>query len=282
MFSAIQFMLALGAAAVFLCLPNPGAAGRRWRIAGLILGVGVLAGLAGYLIRWLEPGFEGRTFFVVFSCLAVVAAVRVISHPRPVYSALYFVMVVLSVTALCILASAEFLGIALVIVYAGAILVTYVFVIMLAQQSGTAGYDRRAREPFAAVAIGFILAAATAQSMHSPSLVDDGPARPVLRLAATGATGPKDASTSFQGNDQLNTIALSGQVGNVRAVGASLMTSYAVALEVAGVLLLVAMVGAIAIAQKTIEPEALTPAERHELASRDDDVHRFGRQAPPF
>ena len=56
-------------------------------------------------------------------------------HPRPVYSAVYFVLVVLATTGLCVLAAAEFLAAALVIVYGGAIMVTYIFVIMLAQQA---------------------------------------------------------------------------------------------------------------------------------------------------
>ncbi len=282
--SVLHLVLALGAAAVFLCLPQPGPAGRRWRTAGLIFGVGAIAGLGGYFARWLGPAFEGRTFFLIFACLSMFSAVRVISHPKAVYSALYFVVVVLSVTALCILASAEFLGIALVIVYAGAILVTYVFVIMLAQQSGIAGYDQRAREPFAAVFIGFILAAAASQAMRSPPTprLDADRAGRGFRLVSLQVDPSRNSPAGGAGVRGFDSAELNEQVGNVQALGATLMTRYVVAVEVAGVLLLVAMVGAIAIAQKRIEPEALTPAERHERAARDDDVHRFGRQAPPF
>ncbi|MGB9624100.1 MAG: NADH-quinone oxidoreductase subunit J, partial [Phycisphaerae bacterium] len=57
------------------------------------------------------------------------------------------------------LLDAEFLAAALVIIYVGAILVTYVFVIMLAQQSGTAACDSTARDPGFAVVVGFLLVA---------------------------------------------------------------------------------------------------------------------------
>jgi hypothetical protein len=69
--------------------------------------------------------------------------------------------------------------------------------------------------------------------------------------------------------------------GNVRAIGEELMTTYVIALEVAGILLLVAMVGAIAIAQKRIEPAALTPEEAREQAVHQD-LHQVGRRAAPY
>src|SRR5262245_58606578 len=105
--------LALGAAGVFLCLPKPEPAGRRLPMAGLIIGLAALAGLMALMHRWIGPRFEGRAFFITFASLALIAAVRVVTHTKPVYSALYFIVVVLSVTGLCVLASAEFLGIAL-------------------------------------------------------------------------------------------------------------------------------------------------------------------------
>jgi NADH-quinone oxidoreductase subunit J len=270
-------VLAIGAAGVYLCLPRPGPSGHRLRVAGLIIGLAALAGVAGIMSRWMGGQFVGRGFFVIFAAIALVSAVRVITHPKPVYSALYFILVVLSVSALAVLASASFFAMALVIVYAGAILVTYVFVIMLAQQSHVAGYDKHAREPFAAVTLGFILAAAAGQAMMTQPRAPSATVRrqPVHRLVALGGQ-------DTQRTGELNSMALEEKVGNVRAVGATLLTTYVVAVEVAGVLLLVAMVGAIAIAQKRIEPAALTNQERRELAAVDEDLHRYGRQAPPF
>jgi NADH-quinone oxidoreductase subunit J len=205
-------------------------------------------------------------------------------HPKPVYAAVYFVLVVLSVSGLSVLAAAEFLGVALIIVYGGAILVTYVFVIMLAQQGGEASYDRRAREPFAATAMGFALVAAATQAMAAGHVSLPGEARSDVEhaLAAspaadvhvrTVAIEPSDPGTQGESSDA------DPLQSNVRAIGASLMTTYVVAVEVAGVLLLIAMVGAIVIARTQIEPDALTPAER---AERHDDPGRAGREAKPF
>jgi NADH-quinone oxidoreductase subunit J len=185
-----------------------------------------------------------HVFFYLSSFVVLASAVKVITHEKPVYSALYFVLTVIAITPLLLLQEAEFLAIALVIIYAGAILVTYVFVIMLAQQGGQPVYDRRAREPFLAVFGGFLTMAIVAGQMAnlpdesfvtgpSASLVDAGePA--VNASASTPANAPaNDPDNTFQ-------------------VGAIMMTDYVVAFEIAGVLLLVAMVGAIAMSKKRV------------------------------
>jgi NADH:ubiquinone oxidoreductase subunit 6 (subunit J) len=138
--------------------------------------------LAVFWTRWIGPEFRGRAFFIIFAAIAVVAAVRVVTHPRPIYSALYFVLVVLAVTGLCVLATATFLAAALVIVYGGAILVVYLFVIMLAQQGGMAPYDATSREPLAAVTLAFLIAAAATQAMASPDALVE---RAVLQRPTT-------------------------------------------------------------------------------------------------
>lgn len=148
--------------------------------AGLIFAALVVRYTHDMLARNGQAGGM-RAYFWVFSAIAVVAAVRVVTHPRPVYSALYFVLSVLATAGLFVLLAAEFMAVALVIIYAGAILVTYVFVIMLAshatsagggadregpitgaRQDGTRGgplteYDTVSREPLFASAVGFAL-----------------------------------------------------------------------------------------------------------------------------
>ena len=141
----LYFVFALLGVGVYLLLPR---SDRSLRAGGVLL---TLAGSAALLVVLLTrlPGPEpGTVFFYLFAALAVLAAARVVTHPQPVFSALYFVLVVVSVAALVVLQQAEFLAIALIIIYAGAILVTYVFVIMLAHQRGGTVYDQRAREPF--------------------------------------------------------------------------------------------------------------------------------------
>lgn len=95
--------------------------------------------------------------FYIFAGLAVAAGATMIVQRNPVYAALWFAVVILSVCGLFLLQSAPFLAAATIIIYAGAIIVTFLFVIMLAQQSGLAEYDRRSREPALALFAGFLL-----------------------------------------------------------------------------------------------------------------------------
>jgi NADH-quinone oxidoreductase subunit J len=277
--------LAVGAGGLYLCLPRVSADAQRLRGAGVILGAAALAGVGAYLVQWIGAGFEGRTFLVIFAVLAVAAAARVVTHPRPVYSAVYFILVVLAVTGLCVLAAAEFLAAALLIIYGGAILVTYIFVIMLAQQAGQAAYDARSREPLAAVLMGFMLAAAAAQAMT----VRDPIAAQVLRSQSnyryaswrqTDSTA-RQADAAADGNQAAQTADGAGTPGNVQSIGTTLMTTYVMAVEVAGLLLLVAVVGAIAVARKRIEPEDMTAEELEQIAETQD-LQRIGREAKPF
>lgn len=216
---------AIGSFAVYSALPRDGAAPRK---SFLIPMLGLTIGGVIVLMDKFTGAAAKEWYAVLLVVLSLGGAVRVVTHPKPVYSALYFVMVVLSTAALMVVCGAEFLGAALVVVYAGAILVTYVFVIMLAQQSHlgtdaqfsmTVDYDRSSREPFAAVAAGFVLVATVAG---------------VIAGRGAGAANPVPPPVE----------------GNTMAIGRVLLTDFAISVELAGVLLMVAMIGAIAIARK--------------------------------
>lgn len=284
----LYLVLALIAGGLYLALPSDRALSGRLFWAGLVVGAAGLAGLAVYLAAWIGPGDDGRVFFVIFALLAIVGALSVISHRRPVYSAVYLVLVVLAVTGLCVLAAAEFLAAALVIVYGGAILVTYVFVIMLAQQGGEVYYDTRAREPLAAVIMGFALIAATTQAMVSRdpiALHAMKAAKPVAQAAApapgsVAAAAPSTADPSAAVPSSAKPDQTARVPSNVLRVGTVLMHDYMIAVQAAGILMLVAMVGAIAIARKRIDPDASTPYEQaHEHAQPTEPV---GRHVEPF
>ena len=90
------------------------------------------------------------------------------------YSALWFASVVLSTAGLFLLADAPFLAAGTIIVYAGAIIVTFLFVIMLAQMEGKADYDRAARSPAWATFTCFLLLWCL---MYSVATVRTGPPR---------------------------------------------------------------------------------------------------------
>jgi NADH-quinone oxidoreductase subunit J len=163
----ILLPLAVGMIALWLLLPQarPARVLISALIAGsaaLIVGSLVLLRPTGPTVPWLFDAL-----FWIFSVMAVGAGTAMIVQRNPVYSALRFALVVLSTSGLFLLQSAWFLAAATIIVYAGAIVVTFLFVIMLAQQTGLAPYDRQAREPLLACVAGFVLLAALQYALHS-------------------------------------------------------------------------------------------------------------------
>ena len=218
-------LLTLGGLGLYLAMP-----GGRLHVAraALILAAGAGAALVAVALPVAGKNAEA-VWFVILALIGVISGLRVITHSKPVYSALYFVLVIISTAGMMILMQATFLAMALVIIYAGAILVTYAFVIMLAQQGdGLASYDQRAREPFLGVVTGFILLAALTYRISSGQTL------------ASGASSPDIANL----------------YGRIETVGTSLLTNYIVGVEAVGVVLLAAMVGAIAIARRRaiVEP----------------------------
>lgn len=212
----VVLLICMGAVGLFLALPGRGVTFAR---AGLLLLIGGLAVALAMLIPRFGPSSD-RPWFVVLSVISILAAIRVITHPRPVYSALFFILVVVASSGLLVLMQATFLAAAVLIIYAGAILVTYLFVIMLAQQGDTqAAYDTHAREPFFGVVAGFIVLA-----------------------VISGRIMSGDPTVGAGNSAEL--------VGSVGPVGRLLLTEYVVAVQVAGVLLLAAMVGAVAVARR--------------------------------
>lgn len=158
----ILLPFALGFVAIYLLLPR---AGRLRPIWGGILAAVALV-LAGDLLIRTE-GFTVETLlFYVFAGIAVVGGGMMITQSNPVHAALSFAIVVLSTCGLFLLQAAPFLMAATIIVYAGAIVVTFLFVIMLAQQEGVSNADQRSREPFLATLAGFVLMAAIVCVLH--------------------------------------------------------------------------------------------------------------------
>ena len=189
---------------------------------------------------------------------------------NPIYSALWFASVVLSTSGLFLLASAPFLAAGTVIVYAGAIIVTFLFVIMLAQMEGKAVYDRAARAPGTATVTCFLLIWSLIYSLTSlaaapgPAGASKVPARErldpdarypqsLLVAAAERASGHLRPRLPAD----LLDLRLQGEPKqNVAGLGESLYTDHLVTVGLTGVLLFVALVGAVAIANpKRIEPK---------------------------
>lgn len=220
-------ILALGAVGLYFVMPGgrPEAAKAALPVLAAALGVTV------YSIASYFAGSQSLTVQAILAAIGLTAAVRVISHKKPVYCALYFILVVVATSGMAVMAQAEFLAAALMIVYGGAILVTYVFVIMLAQQTGgPPAYDRAAREPFFAIAAGFVILAMLAD--------------PLFKSAAGGAAS--GATIGVNGAEA---------VGTVSQIGGLLLSKYAVGVQMAALLLLAAMIGAIAVARRKATPD---------------------------
>jgi NADH-quinone oxidoreductase subunit J len=138
--------LVLGAAAVWWLLPRNTA---RRRVPGIALGVAALAAAGFGLAAPAGPVVAGALFYL-FAGIAIAAAACTVTSRDPVYAALWFAVTTLGVCGLFLLRSAPFLAAATVIVYAGAIIVTFLFVIMLARQAGEAESDRQSHQPLLA------------------------------------------------------------------------------------------------------------------------------------
>ncbi|MBC7820989.1 MAG: NADH-quinone oxidoreductase subunit J, partial [Planctomycetaceae bacterium] len=215
-------------------------------LAGL-LGLAALGIVGGMLLKPTDEMLPDVLFYL-FAGVAVVAAVLMITHRNPAYSALWFAVVTLAVCGLFLLQSAPFLASATVIVYAGAIIVTFLFVLMLAQQAGATNADQNSRQPVIAVGTGFVLLGALLfvllpskeqpgmAAMHS-GFVSLAPEAP--RIESPPSTKPQSTSTTT-----------TATFGTMRGLGRSLFGDYLFAVELAGTLLLIASIGAIVIAPK--------------------------------
>jgi NADH-quinone oxidoreductase subunit J len=217
-----------------------------WRkIGGAVVIAAALIGLA-LLVRNFQSLDAGiNVYFWVFAAIALFGAMRVVTHARPVYSALYFVLTVFATAGLFILLWAEFMAAALVLIYAGAILVTYVFVIMLAAQPGgstgnkgnsdVAEYDAVSREPVLASAVGFLLMALL-----------------LMVVLDRGEPAPRIAAAAAQPAPTTQAVAATG---GVQSLGKFLFDKHLVNLELAGLILTMAVVGAIVIARRRVIEE---------------------------
>ena len=161
--------------------------------------------------------------FLVFAILAVVCAINVVVQPHPISSAISLVGVMGSLAVLYLLLGAEFLAAAQVIVYAGAIMVLFVFTIMLLN----AGAESKKGRSLMAQLLGVPLLVAFLALMASF----------VVRLF------PSTTMVHFGG--------FTG--GGVKEIGRALFTTYLLPFEVTSILILIAILGAIVLARKEMD-----------------------------
>ncbi|KPK74581.1 MAG: hypothetical protein AMJ79_13720 [Phycisphaerae bacterium SM23_30] len=224
-------IIALGALGLFLMLPRFGRVGFP-RFGALLAAVALVGLFAALLISARAPREAEHFWFTLFGAVAVISAFLMICQKQALYAALYFVLTALAVAGLVLLQKGEFLALALVIVYSGGIIVIYIFALMLARQQELDECDIDARSPFLAVLIGFFLSGS------------------ILRLLIPSADNIAQDADVLVGT------------GTAAKLGAELFNNHVVALEVAGVVLLVAAVAAIAVLKA---PKVKEPEERRNL-----------------
>jgi len=271
----------VGALALFLMMPRRGYNPRK---IGALLGAAALGGIWLWLGRTLFQrqdlgiGLDAIPYYYIFSGIGIASAVRVITHSQPVYSALWFVMVVLSTAGMFLVLGAEFIAFGMVIIYGGAILVTYMFVIMLAahseeaQESGedipfskATEYERISRDPFWAIVAGFLLLAVLLDVSFQPMLANPAARGLTSQELIEGIKGDEknppilshrteqsvvDSIADETMKAKVAAYATPGEVDNVERVGLDLFRGHPLGLELAGVILLVSLIGAVVIARQ--------------------------------
>ena len=162
--------------------------------------------------------------FYAFSAVLVVAAVGVITARNPVHCALFLVLAFFNSAVIWLLLEAEFLAIVLMLVYVGAVMVLFLFVVMMLDVNIAA-----LREGFTRYApLGLLVAALVVVEIGS-----------VVWVKSLGGAAPEAAAS----------VAVEGY-SNTRALGELLYTKYLYPFELAAVLLLVAIVAAIALTMR--------------------------------
>lgn len=185
-------------------------------------------------------------FFYLFSAVLLFASFRVITARNPVYAALYLVLAFAQAAALWILLKAEFLAITLVLVYVGAVMVLFLFVVMMLDINVDSMRQGFWKHFPAAGLIGALLA---------------------LEMAGVLLGG-------FRTTEEPKVTELVGhaaaQVSNTKELGKVLYSQYVYPLEIAAVILLVAMIAAIALTlRQRKDSKYLSPSDQVRVKAGD-------------
>lgn len=214
--------------------------------------------------------------FYALAAVAIFASLRVIMHPNPVHAILSMIVSLLSVAGIFFILGAPFAGALEIIVYAGAILVLFVFVIMMLNL-GMANDAREKRWLSAqvwAVPTGLTLIIAVV----------------LYAMIGMGATSGHSAQGIAGGaNNALVPAVIGGGTVSAKAVGISLFSEYLMLVEVAALLLLGALVAAYHLGKKALDDENLShssqafdPSVGSIELQQNQDVTNPAQQAKPY
>ena len=162
-------------------------------------------------------------FFYFFSTITVLSAVMVVISRNTIYSVFFLILVFISVSSLFIMIGAEFLGMIMLIVYVGAVAVLFLFVVMMlniveqvTKRPGRKGFINN-------ISVGSVVGA-------------------IIFLELLVVIGGWKYKESFV---PLSLTSISGDITNTHAIGNILYTDYIHLFQISGMILLIAMIGAI-------------------------------------
>lgn len=187
--------------------------------------------------------------FYIFAAITIAAGFMVIASRNPVHSVLFLILAFFNAAALFVLMGAEFLALILVIVYVGAVAVLFLFVVMMLDVD------------FAEMREGIL------QYLPIGALVGIMLLIELLMVLVTWVVSPEAASVAAA-----PVAAAGGHIDNTRALGRLIYTEYAYLFQTAGLILLVAMIGAIVL---TLRPK--NPRLKRQVIA--DQVGRTRNQA---
>lgn len=169
----IALAAALGVAGFFLLLPRPSG---RFVPGGVAALLGAAAVFGAFLYKRFGqpmPHVIESVLFWMFSAGALVFGCVLVAQKNPARGAIAFAFVILSTCGLFLLCAAPMLMAATIIIYAGAIIVTFLFVLMLSQTDGPADENDRSRDPLYGGFAGFAFAGLVLFALYQTKHADD-------------------------------------------------------------------------------------------------------------
>ena len=171
------------------------------------------------------------TFFYFFSIIAIFSAIMVVTSKNTVYSVFYLILDFISISCLFIMIGAEFLGMIMLIVYVGAVAVLFLFVVMMLNVSGTKDKQFKRKISYSHISFGSLISL-------------------IIFLELIIVVGGWKYKPNIV---EVSSIIIDKDFTNTHAIGNVIYTDYIHLFQLAGLILLVSMIGAIVLTYRKRE-----------------------------
>ncbi len=170
-------------------------------------------------------------FFYFFSIIAIFSAIMVVTSKNTVYSVFYLILDFISISCLFIMIGAEFLGMIMLIVYVGAVAVLFLFVVMMLNVSGTKDKQFKRKISYSHISFGSLISL-------------------IIFLELIIVVGGWKYKPNIV---EVSSIIIDKDFTNTHAIGNVIYTDYIHLFQLAGLILLVSMIGAIVLTYRKRE-----------------------------